>query len=175
MQELELAVGEVGHERPQLCLPAGEVEHERPRAERVVTAGRRGGVPKLDVDPRDQLVEGERLRHVVACSELEAAQLGRQVDPRREDHDRRLGVGALKLAQHGQSVDAGQQQVEDDEVMVAAPDRSQRLDAVTRRVDAETLRLEAADEKRKNPRFVLDDKDPHCAGASLSDWKMTAK
>ena len=67
-------------------------------------------------DPREQLVEGERLREVVGRTQLEAAQLRLHVAARGEDHDGQLRLGAVELPQDLQPVQPRQQKVEHDEV-----------------------------------------------------------
>ena len=55
----------------------------------------------------------------------------------------------------------GEEEVEDDEVVVRAADAAQRLRAVGRGVDAEPLGLEPAREEREDPRLVLRHQDSH--------------
>jgi hypothetical protein len=70
---------------------AGEVEIE-PADAYEVSVRDAVRLPKLRADPRDQLRERERLREVVVCAVLEAAQLRREVGACREDEDGQIGL-----------------------------------------------------------------------------------
>ena len=87
-------------ERSATSVPSCACRRARSSTEATPRAGRgrcraAGGVAGIAAWIRDQLVERERLRDVVARAELEAAQLGRRGDPRREDDNRSLGAAAL--------------------------------------------------------------------------------
>src|SRR5207302_1841374 len=64
----------------------------------------------------EQLLQRERLRHVVGGAELEPAELRLHVAARGEDHDRQLRLRALQLLQDLEPVQPGQQQVQHDEI-----------------------------------------------------------
>ncbi len=74
MKQLELAVGELDDGVAGARLPAGWVEDELPDLERV---GLLADPAPADMDTYacQQLVQRERLRHVVTGTQLEAAQL----------------------------------------------------------------------------------------------------
>ena len=88
-EKTELAVGELGDNVPELCLPAGELESQRPGPKHAAVLVE-GGATELRPDPREQLVEREGLRDVVARAEAEAAQLRLEVGARVHDHDRKF-------------------------------------------------------------------------------------
>ncbi len=98
MQDAELAVGQLCGHLAETRLAPRDVQHQRPRADEVTVVAL-FRVPELHVDARDQLVERERLAQVVGGAEPEAAQLRRQVRPRRHDHDRELRVRFVQLVQ----------------------------------------------------------------------------
>jgi hypothetical protein len=109
-------------------------------------------------DPGDQLVERERLRDVVASTELEPAQLRGQVAARREDDHGQLRALLAELAEDRQAVRPRQQQIEHDEsdVLVARPLESARA------VPGEPLRFEPPSDESGDARLVLDHQDSHC-------------
>jgi hypothetical protein len=113
-------------------------------------------------DPGDQLVERERLRDVVASTELEPAQLRGQVAARREDDHGQLRALLAELAEDRQAVRPRQQQIEHDEsdVLVARPLESVR--AVRGDVHGEPLRFEPPSDESGDARLVLDHQDSHC-------------
>ena len=160
MQEPELAVREIRRPLADARLPARDVEDDVAAAQDVLVAeGRRAAQP--DADPREQLVERERLRDVVGRAELEAAQLRLHVAARGEDHDRQLRLGALQLPQDLQPVEPRQQQVEHDEVPARPRRQVEPLAPVAGRDDRVPLGLETAGEERLDSSLVLDDQDPH--------------
>ena len=162
VQEPELAVGEVAHDVAEARLTPCEVEDEAPAAERgPAVVGVRA--PQLDADAREQLVERNRLRHVVRRSELEPAELRRQVSARREDEDRQLRPAAVQRVEHVQPVEAGQHQVEEHEIPLLLDRANEAVTSVARSLDSVSLRFETAREKRENPSLVLDYQDLHPA------------
>src|SRR5581483_7354577 len=115
MEEAELAIRERGDVLSHPRLPPREVERERPGADDVFAAA--AHVAKLNPDACEQLVEGERLAQVVARAEAEAAELGREVGAGRDDHHRQRRLLGLELAEDGEAVEPGEEQVEEDEVV----------------------------------------------------------
>src|SRR4051794_5541032 len=83
VEQLELAVREVDDAAVEACLPAREVECDRARGDDVVGVVMRP--LQLNPDSRQQLIERERLRHVIPGAEPKAPQLRRKVGARRED------------------------------------------------------------------------------------------
>ena len=78
MEDAELPVREVGDELADSGLPSREVERQRSGVYEAVVVPRRAA-PAMDADPRDELVEREGLRDVVARPEPEPAQLRLEV------------------------------------------------------------------------------------------------
>src|SRR5947208_7353971 len=87
VEEPELAVGERGDHVAELCLTARDVEREQPRVDDAAVLAR-PPAPELGPNAREQLVERERLREVVAGAEVESAQLRLELGTRGDDHDR---------------------------------------------------------------------------------------
>src|SRR4051794_19110210 len=134
VQELELAIGEIDQPIAELRLATRNVERERAGAQDL-SIGRVRGTPQMDANPCEQLVEGERLRQVVARAEPEAVQLRRQIGARRDDHDRQLGMLRFERSQKAQAVEARQQQIEDYQIAGHGFGRAQPLLAVPRPQD----------------------------------------
>ena len=160
MEEPELAVGEIGDELAEPCLPAREVEDDGTGAQRVLVPERRGAA-QLDANPGEQLVEGERLRQVVGGAELEPAQLRLQVGAGGEDDHRQMRPRLMQLAQHLQAGEARQEQVQHDEIPAPRRRQLEPVPTVVRGHDGVTLCFESTREKCLDPRLVLDHKDPH--------------
>src|SRR5439155_18652970 len=117
---------------------------------------------QLDANARDQLVEREWFAQVVRRAEPETAQLRWEVGPSRDDHDGEVGKRGVEFAQDAESVQAREEQVEEDEIVGVAARALEAFGAVTCSVDGEAFGLEPSREEPEDPRFVLDDKDPHC-------------
>ena len=83
-------------------------------------AGRVGevpvGAPQQRLDPAHQLAQRERLGDVVVGAELEAHDLVELVVAGGQEQDRCLGPDGAQPAEHLEAVDAGQADVEQDEV-----------------------------------------------------------
>src|SRR6266508_4058144 len=103
VEQPELAVRQGGDHVAEPGLPPRDVEREWAHANHAPVLFR-SPAPKLRMHTREQLVEGERLREVVACAEAEATQFCLQVRAGRDDHHRYLGMRALELAQDCQAV-----------------------------------------------------------------------
>ena len=128
--------------------------------------GRVAAAAQVDAHPRDELVERERLREVVVRPEVEAAQLRREVGACREDEDRKVGPLAPQLGEETEPVEAGQQQIEDDELVRLGQRCCEPRGAVFDAVDDEPLGLEPEPQELEDPRLVLDDQDLHSASAA---------
>ena len=109
MEQPEFPVREIRHEVADARLPAREIEQHATSVQNVLVLAWRDRAPELDADAREQLVECERLRHVVGGAELEPAELRLHVAARGEDHDRQLRLRALQLLQDLEPVQPGQQ------------------------------------------------------------------
>ena len=86
VQQPELTVGEIGLMRPEPRLPAREVERDSARLHDALVPVAVGS--EVHAHAREQLVERERLREVVAGAEVESAQLRLELGARGHDHDR---------------------------------------------------------------------------------------
>ena len=133
----------------------------------VLVLARRDRAPQLHADAREQLVERERLRHVVGGAELEALELRAQVAARGEDHDRQLRPLTVQLVEHSEPVHPREEQVEDDEIPFSGARERETVRPVVGRDDSVPLRLEAAPNERLNARLVLDQQDPHRSPSRL--------
>ena len=93
---------------------------------RIVSAGlgRPIGAAQDRADPCDELARAERLGQVVVGAELEPEELVQLVVARRQHHDRDRRV-APQLAGDVEAVEAGQAEVEDDQVGPALSDGRQ--------------------------------------------------
>src|SRR5215211_178631 len=174
MQKSELAVRELRSHVAELDLPPRHVEDQLPGAHDGAVIIAAAAVAQLRPDPREQLIEGERLRDVVTGTEIEATQFRLEVGPCRDDHDRELGSLVVQLPQDGQPVQARQQQVEHDEVVPVAARAGKAGAAVARPVNDEPLRLQTARKEGEDSRLVLDDQDPHRSPLPTLSW-MTWK
>src|SRR6478672_10677123 len=114
MEKLELAVGEIDDAFAEPGLAPREIECDFAGLEDmavrpVVQAA------QVNADPCKEFVERERLRHIVARSELEPVQLRRHVGSGRDDHDGQVGLYRAERAEQTQPVEPRQEQIEDDE------------------------------------------------------------
>src|SRR5581483_7180499 len=169
IQQPEFAVGQIRGRRADRRAAARQVEVEVSDAEGRAL-GRLAPSPEVDADAGDQLVERERLREVVVRAEVEAPQLRRQVGARREHEHREVRPLAPELGEQPHPVEPRQQQVEDDELVRLGEPEAQTGRAVLDAVDRKALGLEPQSQELEDPRFVLDDQDPHgrASGESIT-------
>lgn len=179
MEETKLAVGQSGHVSIDDRLATSDVQCDSPESQDGLVLLR---LPATNVHlhPRDELVERERLGEVVACTELEAAELRLQVASRGEDENGDLKPSALQLSEHVQPAGAWQQEVEDDQVELLLDSTAEPGFAVALRVDDEAFGHQASPDERSNSRLVLDDQDPHLLTAAEhkpaeDDLQMTGR
>src|SRR5712691_1971088 len=90
VEQPELARGQLRRPTVEPRLVTREIQYEATDALHVAAVAVRRPPSYLYTRAREELLEGKRLRQVVARSELEAAQLRPQVDARREDQHRQL-------------------------------------------------------------------------------------
>ena len=117
------------------------------------------GPPQERLDPAHQLAQPERLGQVVVGAELQADDLVDLVVAGREHQDRRLGAGGAEAAQDLEAVDAGQPDVEDDEVRRLADGQLEALLAGLRQGHRVALLLEGVLDAPGDGVLVLDDQD----------------
>src|SRR6266550_579934 len=108
MEDAKLTIRQLCGHRAEARLAPCEVQHERPSADDMVVFALFRAA-QLHMDACDQLVEGERLAQIVGGAEPEAAELRRQIRPRRDDHDRELGARTAQCMEHAQAVEPGQE------------------------------------------------------------------
>jgi hypothetical protein len=114
-----------------------------------------------DLDPRDQFLRAERLRQVVVCADAEA-QHDVAFLSLRSDHDHGDGTRhriGLHTAADLDAVDAGQHQVEDQQIGGLGADQAQPLLSVPAREHFVAFPLEVVLEDFADVRLVLDDDD----------------
>jgi hypothetical protein len=173
MQQAELTVGQASDEPVEGCLPPRQVQRESPHRHNAFVRSRPARA-QLDAQPRNELVESEGLREIVARSEPEPTQLRGQIRAGREDHDGKVGALLVELAEDREAVEARQEQIEDDRVVCPAQCIPEALRATLGTVDTEALGFQAACEKSSDSRLILDNQDLHLlAGATLT--RMTCK
>lgn len=119
------------------------------------------GAPGERLDPRDRLVEVEGFRQVVVCPEPQAGHplLGR-VERGQHQHRDETAPGA-KPAADVLPRDAGQHQVQHDDVEVVVHEHLKRRLAVGSVLDHPSLTLEAAGDEVGDTGFVLDQQYVH--------------
>src|SRR4051794_10729447 len=161
-QDLELGRREADPSLAALDAPPLEVDHEvlvadHPAATRV---GKLPVRPAQEcLDPAHQLAQAERLRQVVVRAELEPDDLVDLVVAGGQDEDRHLRAGRTHAAEDLEAVDAGQSDVEDDEVRGAARRELEALLARPGELDVVTLLLERVLDAPGDGVLVLDDQD----------------
>src|SRR5213078_2402678 len=115
--------------RPQTCSaiigrvstrPALRKKYSRSAYSRVVSSMRRPPrvtAPEQRADARQELLERERLRHVVVGAAVEAGHLVRHAVPRRQHEHRRDDAAVAEAGEDAEAVALGQHEVEHDEVV----------------------------------------------------------
>ena len=123
------------------------------------------GVAALQrVQPRHDLGEREGLGQVVVGAEVEPLDARADVGRRGEHQDPRRALGAHELAADLVAVDVGQVAVQHDHVVVDDGRALERLIAVERDVDGESVAAKAARERLGEPGLVFGDEDAHGHG-----------
>ena len=162
-----------GEELEDLVFLAGEVDRlavdlDRLRVEvhRRLSGGDRGlrvtlRAPHNRMDPGDQLVPMERLRHVVVGSETESLDLRLGVVLAGEDQDRGVDPCHAELLENVVAVHVRQVQVEKDQIVVVELREIDPLFAEVGRVDVEVGMAEHQLDAAGGRRIVLDQKNTH--------------
>ena len=128
--------------------------------ERVVTAG----APQQRAQPREELLERERLDEVVVGARVETGDPVAHGAARREHQDRhRVAVGA-DTACDLEPVDHGQHHVEHDGIGGGVHESGQPLRAVLCHDQLVALALEGPHQRVAHGGLVLDDQDSHRFG-----------
>ena len=113
------------------------------------------GQPEARADAGEELLQEEGLGDEVHGAEREAAEPVVEVDARREDDDRRVGA-ALQRLEQVEARDAGEHQVEHDQIDPALRQRRPRVAPVADELDVEAPLAQPAREAPRHARVVLD-------------------
>ncbi len=157
-QQPELGRGEVDRPPGDLGTHPGHIEDHVACPDDVARLGGPLGASQDGLDARDELARGERLGQVVVGAHLEPEQLVELVVARGQHHDRDRGV-ATELAGDLETVEAGQAEVEDDEIGVLAPRGLDGARAIGCRQHGEARVLEVVARELDDLGFVVDDED----------------
>ena len=138
---------------------AARIDDERAAAQfgRALAAG----APDQRAQPGQHFLHLERLRHVVVGAAVDALHLLVPAAARGEHEHRQPQAGVAPAAQHGQSVDVRQSQIEHDRVVLFGARQKIRLRAVRRRVDRVARLAQRADQLPGQARFIFDDEHTH--------------
>jgi hypothetical protein len=120
--------------------------------------------PQLRAYAGDDFARAERLAHVVVRAKLQPQQAVDLFDPRGQ-HDHRNGRKRAQFATDAESVEAGQHQVEQDQVRRVLPNPRDRGIAALQMIDAESVGDQIVAQQRCELGFVLDDQDARAAHA----------
>jgi hypothetical protein len=120
--------------------------------------------PEQRPHPRDQLADPERLGQVVVRATVESEHFVHFVAPRGKHQDRNIGITRITANRAAQrhAVQAGQHQVEHDELERVAPGQGKRFVAVALRDDRQTLELQVKLDQLSDVRVVLDEEHASC-------------
>ena len=162
LEQLELAVGELDLALAALHLARVRVELSRSPTTSEAAAARRPA-PQQRADPREQLLALERLRQVVVGAGVEAADAVLGLGASGQHQDRHVALRAQAAADLD-AVEAGQAEVEHDEVRDEAGGDVERLDAVGRGAHLVALVAQRAAQDVGDLLVVLDDEDAAAAG-----------
>ena len=134
-----------------------QVEHQRADAQ----DGIRPAATQLDAHTGHELVERERLGDVVRRSQLEAAELDVELRAPGQDEHGQVGTGVAQALEHRQPAEAGQHEVEDDQIVGAGQRRVEPRGTVAGGVHGQPLGLERVPDEGDEVRLVLDHENPH--------------
>ena len=143
--------------------PGREVDPEVRRLDHGLLVGRRVGAAQGGPQPGQQLVHAEGLGQVVVGAEVEGGDLVGLGLPHRQ-HDDGHGRPAPEAADHVEPVDAGQAEVEQDDVGVAGGRQVEGLLPAGRLVDVVAAGLQVHGEGPPDLGLVVDDQHPALAG-----------
>ena len=162
--ERELPCGELDLRAVDAQPTGAQVEHAVAGLDR--GRGGRALAPKTGADAREQLLEAERLRHVVVGAPLEPVHGVVDLVTSGEHHDLDPGSASAELAEHLVAVDPRQADVEDHHVEGVGAELRERLLPRRRDDGREAVRTQALVEERGDTLLVLDDQ--HVAHADSS-------
>ncbi|GAA3121809.1 hypothetical protein GCM10020254_81320 [Streptomyces goshikiensis] len=139
--------------------PGRRVEHEVGEAERGGAAGRGRRPPQQRADPRDQLVQGERLDEVVVGARLQAVDALADGVERGQDEDGRTVAHRAQLPADAEAVEDGHHDVEDDRVRLPGRHLGEAREPVRRAPHLVPLDRESVLDGCPHLRLVVDDED----------------
>ena len=117
------------------------------------------GRSQTQTNAGEELVEGEGLAHIVIGSAREPGHCVFDGFAGSEDDDGQIVAFCADHPQHTEAVEAGQPQVEDDEIEAAAADEFDGQMPVTSHLGGEALGSEALGDERRDPVFVLNNEN----------------
>ena len=151
----------------QLDRPAGNVDAQRARRDHLVAVlalvGRQLRPPQQRTHTASELVDRERLRDVVVRAELEPDDLVELVVAGSQ-HDDRDGAARPQALADLEPVEVREHDVEHDEVWILLAEPVERLFAVPRRHDPESIAFERVREELLNGVLVVDEQDGRWLG-----------
>ena len=169
LEQLELAVGQLDLARAAPHLAGIGVELEVADAERGGAAWR--APPQQRPDPGQQLLALEGLDQVVVGAAVEAGDAVLGLGAGGQHQDRHVAVGAQPAADLD-AVEAGEAEVEDDQVGDEAGGDVQRLDAVGRGLDLVALVAQRTPQDVGYVGVVLDDQDSARGRVGLAEHSL---
>jgi hypothetical protein len=110
---------------------------------------------------RRQLAERKGLHDVVGGTEVESTHAILHLASRRQHDDRDPGIDLANLREHLEAVEAGQHDVEDDQVRGAGEEGAHGGRSVGGEFDYVPLRLQPLFDERGDQRFVFDQQNQH--------------
>ena len=148
--------------RPRADLVRRGLELEVGEAQHLAVAAARAA-PQQRAQPREQLLERERLDQVVVGARVEPAHaVGHRV-ARGQDEHRRAVAGGAQPAAHLEPVHARHQHVEHQRVGRAGRQRVERLGAVGGQLGLVALQPQRAVDRLTHRRLVVDHQDAHAS------------
>jgi hypothetical protein len=157
-------------------LEAAKVEPQRTRVDDLLFAApfRLLAQPRAAqqrFDAREELAQRERFAEVIVGSELEPQNAIELLVFRREDQDREMLAARAQAAAELEAVEARHDDVEDGEVRQRALEPRQRLRAVGKRLDAETIALQCHRYRRAEAFLIVDERD-QCSRCRAHDANL---
>ena len=153
LEQRELRLGELHRPITAGHLAGGRVERQVRVAE--LLSGVAVRPPEQRPQPREQLLERERLDDVVVGAGVEAVDPVLDGVPGGQHQDRSAVAAGAKLARDLQAVALGHQHVQDDGVHRRRRDRAEGLLAIRRQLDLVALELQGPLERSAELRFVI--------------------
>src|SRR3984957_11823439 len=155
-REVHLLAPQPHHLARQVDLDLADLDHRRRGLDRPLG---RPGPAERGQDAREQLLDAERLGHVVVGAHVERGHLVPLAAPGRHHDDRDRGMLA-DLPAELEPVDLGQHQVEQHHVRLLGLQHRQRLGAVGRHQRVEPAHGQVRPDQVDDVRVVLDDEHP---------------